>query len=202
MNLDCQPEIKLLSGNWLPGTLLLLLWPKKLLLGIGICVGYKLSHNGVVRNEIEDLNWWNGIQLKEQNGQSDPCFVRRDNQLLMVECETLRKIIQILNWFCECFLAPLGWEISSDQLGWLIICLASGAIIIVKVEHCSWSFSSGWRPIRYNDKLMLYHCRWWWWMGGGVLWTRVIIHDVMLGTLFFTFFDEDGGDESISGGGR
>jgi len=56
MNLNCQPEIKLLGSNWLPGTLPLLHWPKKLLLGIGICVGYKLSHNGVGEKEFEDLN--------------------------------------------------------------------------------------------------------------------------------------------------
>jgi hypothetical protein len=56
MNLNCQPEIKLLSSNWLPGMLPLLLWPKKLLLGIGIGVGYKLSHNGVGKKEFENLN--------------------------------------------------------------------------------------------------------------------------------------------------
>ena len=65
MNLNCQPEIEILSSNWLPGTLPLLLWPKKLLLGIGIGVGYNLSHNGVVKKEIEDLNWSNVIQLRE-----------------------------------------------------------------------------------------------------------------------------------------
>jgi len=54
MNLNCQPEIKLLGSNWLLETLLLLLWPKKLLLGIGIGVGYKLSHNGVGKKEFED----------------------------------------------------------------------------------------------------------------------------------------------------
>jgi hypothetical protein len=58
--------MKLLSSNWLRGTLVLLLWPKKLLLGIRIGVGYKLSHsNGVGKKEIEDLNWSNGIQLRE-----------------------------------------------------------------------------------------------------------------------------------------
>jgi len=81
MNLNCQPEIKLLGSNWLPGTLLLLLWPKKLLLGIGIGVGYKLSHNGVGKKECEDLNWSNGIQRRERDGQSVPCFVRGDNRL-------------------------------------------------------------------------------------------------------------------------
>jgi len=65
VNLNIHPEIKILSSNWLPGTLLLLLWPKKLILGIGFGVGYKLSHNGVGKNEIEDLNWSNGIQLGE-----------------------------------------------------------------------------------------------------------------------------------------
>jgi hypothetical protein len=65
MNLNCQPEIKLLSSNWLPETLPLLLWPKKLLLGIGIGVGYKLSHIGVGKKEFEHLNWSNGIQLRE-----------------------------------------------------------------------------------------------------------------------------------------
>jgi len=65
MNLNCQPEIKLLGSNWLLGTLLLLLWPKKLLLGIGIGVGYKLSHNGVGKKEFEDLDWSNGIQCRE-----------------------------------------------------------------------------------------------------------------------------------------
>jgi len=49
---------------------------------------------------------------------------------------------------------------------------------------------------------MLYHCRWLWWLGGGVLRTRVIVYDAMLDTLFLTFFAEDGGDESIRGGGR
>jgi len=34
----------------------LLFRPKKLLLGIAIGVGYKLSHNGVGKKEIEDLN--------------------------------------------------------------------------------------------------------------------------------------------------
>ena len=65
MNLNCQLEMKLLSSNWQPGTLVLLLWPKKLLLGIRIGVGYQLSHNGVGKKEIEDLNWSNGIQLRE-----------------------------------------------------------------------------------------------------------------------------------------
>jgi len=65
MNLNYQPEIQILSSNWLPGMLLLLLWPKKLLLGIEIDVGYKLSHTGVGKKEIEDLNWSNGIQLEE-----------------------------------------------------------------------------------------------------------------------------------------
>jgi len=81
MNLNCQPGIKLLGSNRLPGTLPLLLWPKKLLLGIGIGVGYKLSHNGVGKKVFEDLNWRNGIQHREREGQSDPCFVRGDNRL-------------------------------------------------------------------------------------------------------------------------
>ena len=72
MNLNCQPEIKILSSNWLPGTLLLLFWPKKLLLGIGVGVGYKLSRNGVGKKEIEDLNWSNDIQLGEWDGQTVP----------------------------------------------------------------------------------------------------------------------------------
>ena len=55
MNLNCQPEIMLLSSDWLPETLPLLLWPKMLLLGIGIGVCYKLSHDGVGMKEIEDL---------------------------------------------------------------------------------------------------------------------------------------------------
>jgi hypothetical protein len=45
MNFNCHPEIMLLSSNWLPGMLLNLLWPTKLLLGIGIGLAYKLSHN-------------------------------------------------------------------------------------------------------------------------------------------------------------
>jgi hypothetical protein len=53
MSLRCWPEIMLLSSNWLPGTLPLLLGPKKLLLGIGIGVGYRLSHNGVGKGEFE-----------------------------------------------------------------------------------------------------------------------------------------------------
>jgi len=61
MNLNCQLEIQILSSNWLPGTLQLFLWPKKLLLDMLIGVGYKLSHNGVGKKEIEDLNWSNGI---------------------------------------------------------------------------------------------------------------------------------------------
>jgi hypothetical protein len=65
MNLKCQPELKLLGSNWLPGTLLLLLWPKKLLLGTEIGVGYKLSHNEVGKKVFEDLNWRNGIQCRE-----------------------------------------------------------------------------------------------------------------------------------------
>jgi len=44
--------MKILSINWLPGTLLLLLWPKKLQLGTGIGVGYKLSDNVVGKKEI------------------------------------------------------------------------------------------------------------------------------------------------------
>jgi len=68
MNLNCQPEIKLLSSNWLPGMLPLLLWPKKLLLGLGIGVGYKLSHIGVGKKEIKDFNWRNSIQLGERDG--------------------------------------------------------------------------------------------------------------------------------------
>jgi len=43
----------------------LLLWPKKLLLCIGIGVAYKLSHNGDGKKEIEDLNWSNDSQLGE-----------------------------------------------------------------------------------------------------------------------------------------
>jgi hypothetical protein len=78
MNLNCQPEIKLLSSDWLPGTLPLLLWPKMLLLGIGIGVAYKLSHDGVGKKEIEDLNWSDGIQLRERDRQSVPCFVGSD----------------------------------------------------------------------------------------------------------------------------
>jgi len=65
MNLNCQPEIKILSSNWPPGMLPLHFWPNKLLPGLGIGVGYKLSHNGVGKKEIEDLNWSNGIQLGE-----------------------------------------------------------------------------------------------------------------------------------------
>ena len=52
MNLNCQPEIKLLSSNWLPGILLLLLWPKNLLLGIGSGVGYKLSIMELVKKSL------------------------------------------------------------------------------------------------------------------------------------------------------
>jgi len=81
MNLNCQPEIKILSSHWLPGILLLLVCPKKLLLDIGIGVGYKLSCNGVGKKEMKDLNWSNSIQLGEQDGQLVPFFVRRDNRL-------------------------------------------------------------------------------------------------------------------------
>jgi len=123
MNLNWWLEIKLLGSNWLPGMLLLLLWAKKLLLGIGIGVGYKLSHNGVGKKEFEDLNWSNGIQRREQNGQSVPCFVRVHNRLQRVEFGKVRKISQILSWFFECFLMPLGRVISCDRPGWLSICL-------------------------------------------------------------------------------
>jgi hypothetical protein len=44
-------------------------------------VGYKLSHDAVGKNEIEDLNWSNGIQLIEQDGHLVPCFVGTDNRL-------------------------------------------------------------------------------------------------------------------------
>jgi hypothetical protein len=65
MNWNCQPEIKILSSNWLPGMLLLLPSSKKLLLDVGIGFSYKLSDNRVGKAEIEDLNWSNGIQLAE-----------------------------------------------------------------------------------------------------------------------------------------
>jgi hypothetical protein len=65
MNFNWQPEIKLLGSNWLPEMLPLLLWPKKLLLGIGIGVGYKLSHNGGGKNEFKDLIWSSSIQYRE-----------------------------------------------------------------------------------------------------------------------------------------
>jgi len=61
--------------------LLLLLWPKMLLLGIEIGVGYKLSYNEVGKNEIKDLNWSNGIQLRKRNAQSVPHYLSRDNRL-------------------------------------------------------------------------------------------------------------------------
>jgi len=161
MNLNCQPEKKLLGSNWLPGMLPLLLWPKKLLLGIGIGVGYKLSHNGVGKNEFEDLNWSNGIQRREWDGQTVPGFVRGDNWLWRVEWGKLRKICQILNWFFEWFLTPLGRVISCDWPSSLHIWLVWGAIIIIKVEHCRWSFGSGSTHIRFHDWSVLYHCRWW-----------------------------------------
>jgi hypothetical protein len=101
MNLNCQPEIKLLSSKWLPRTLQLFPWPKKLLLGKGIGVGYKLSHNGVGKKQFQDLNWSNGIQLRERDRESVPCFVRGDKRLYRVECGKLRKMWQILNWFFE-----------------------------------------------------------------------------------------------------
>jgi len=43
----------------------LLLWRKKVWLGLGVGAGYMLSHYGVVKKEIEDLNWSSGIQLGE-----------------------------------------------------------------------------------------------------------------------------------------
>jgi hypothetical protein len=79
MNLNRQPELKILSSNSLPGKLPLLLWPKKLLQGIGTGGGYKRSHDGVGKKEIEDLNCSNGIQLGEYNGQSVLCFMMRYN---------------------------------------------------------------------------------------------------------------------------
>jgi hypothetical protein len=54
LNWNWQPDIKILSSNWLPGTVPLFLWPKKLWLGIGFGLGYKMSHNGVGEKEIED----------------------------------------------------------------------------------------------------------------------------------------------------
>jgi hypothetical protein len=53
-----------------------------LLLGIGIGVSYKLSHGGVGKKEIEDLNWSGGIQLREQDRQSVPCFVGRGQSVV------------------------------------------------------------------------------------------------------------------------
>ena len=44
-------------------------------------VGHKLSHDAVGKNEIEDLNRSNGIQLRERDGQSVPCFLGTDNML-------------------------------------------------------------------------------------------------------------------------
>jgi hypothetical protein len=69
---------------------------------------------------------------------------------------------------CNSFLTPLGRVISGDWPGWLNICFIWRAIIIVKVEHRRWSFSSWWRHLRHNDRLVLDHCRWWRWSGGGV----------------------------------
>jgi len=122
LNLNCQPDIKLLHSNWLLGTLLLFFWPKKLLLGIGIGVGYKLSHNGVGQKEVEDLNWSNSIQLRERDRQSVPCIARRDSRLQKVEYGKLRTICQILNCFFVCFLTRPCQVISCDQPGWLNIC--------------------------------------------------------------------------------
>ena len=73
--------MKLLSSNWLPEVLQLYLWPKKLLLGIGIGVGYKLSHNGVGKTKFKDVNWSSGIQLRKWDGQSVPYAVGGDNTL-------------------------------------------------------------------------------------------------------------------------
>jgi hypothetical protein len=85
MNLNCQLEIKLLSTNWLPGILLLLLWPTKLLLGIVIGAGNKLSNTGVCKKQIEDLDWSSDIQLGERNGQSVSHFLEMDTRLNQVE---------------------------------------------------------------------------------------------------------------------
>jgi len=51
----------------------LLLWLKKLLLGVGIGVGYKLCHNGVGKKEIEDLNWSNHMAFTLENERGN-CF--------------------------------------------------------------------------------------------------------------------------------
>jgi hypothetical protein len=40
---------------WLPGMLPLLHWPKKLLLGIGIGIAYKVSHKRIRKKEIGDV---------------------------------------------------------------------------------------------------------------------------------------------------
>jgi hypothetical protein len=85
MNLNCQLEIKLQSTNWLPGMLPLLLWPTKLLLGIVIGAGNKLSHTGVCKKQIEDLNWSSDIQLGERKGQSVSRFLDMDTRLYQVE---------------------------------------------------------------------------------------------------------------------
>jgi hypothetical protein len=50
------------------------------MVGIGIGIGYKLSHDEVGKKEIEDWNWSNIIQLRERDGQSVPCFVSGDNR--------------------------------------------------------------------------------------------------------------------------
>jgi hypothetical protein len=65
MKLNSQPEVPILNCNWLPGMPPLLLWLMKLRLSIEIGVGYKLSHNGVSKKEIKDLNWSKSIQLGE-----------------------------------------------------------------------------------------------------------------------------------------
>lgn len=145
MDLNCLPDIKLQSSNGLSGTLFLHFWPKKLLLSIEISIGIKLSHNGIGMKGIEDWNCSNVSYLRECNGLSVPCFVRREHWLQRVKRGKVRKICQILSWFFQCFLAWLRREISCDQHGWLNLCHIQAATIAVKIEQCRWSISIGFR---------------------------------------------------------
>lgn len=83
-----------------------------------------------------------------------------------------KKNCQILIVILKCILMLLGWLISWNWLGWVNICLLRGAIITVMVEHHRWSISGWYQHIRYNGRLVLYHCRCWY---SGLDVTRILV---------------------------
>jgi len=58
----------ILSSYLLPRIRLLLLWHRKLLLGREIQIGKKLSNDAVSKIQTEDMNWSDGIQIRQYNG--------------------------------------------------------------------------------------------------------------------------------------